>query len=689
MRDVHVRTILRARPLEKGQRHGTRRNVSAIAPRTLSRAHFAFMRALLQGLDERESFDRYLWHGEGANDLRTVRHAIQWIRDEFAAAAHRAARPGTARLVLMDPERFDEPVALPSLEEFALARGLEDFSEAEQAEAYADAYPRGAAGVDGGGPSRRVRQRPSHRARVIARQLEALRWLEGQLGRKAQGPRSEDNVAVWLNPLLAARLERAGLSTLATLTARINLEGARWWRVVPGIGALKARRVVDWLRSQESDAALRLVAHVAVPRQAVPQATLAAVVPAATALVPLEKLLIPPALDGGGGHFRAPPGQCRLTVRNDRDAINAWLAAKAGKAETRSDAREDSRLPIETAPPRQLGATHRAYRKEAERLLLWCVLEKRKPMSSLTAEDAQAYFHFLAQPPAHWCGPRHYQRWSPQWRPMEGALSTPAQRHALTILRALFGFLSRQNYVVNNPFTAVALPASARAPLGSTRTFTVAQWAQLDAALTALEHNEQGRRLARAIRWLYATGLRLSELTGARCGDLERTESLDEGGATVIDWTLSVTGRYARPRRIAVPPALVSALDRALRAHGRLGGLSDPGIAEIPLVARFEDGKEPVGWSSSGLHKAIKAALDRMAGSMKTAEANPFRKASAQWLRHSHAVHALQGGPGTNAVPIAVVQKNLGHASVQTTSGYLASAAASRIDAIGASPDLR
>ena len=108
--------------------------------RKLHRGHFAFMRALAQGLDERASWDRYLRLEGEHTDLRTVRRTIGWIRDEFAAAARREHRPGTARLILLDPDRFPAAPALPSLAEFAAAQGLEDFSETEQIEAYEAAY---------------------------------------------------------------------------------------------------------------------------------------------------------------------------------------------------------------------------------------------------------------------------------------------------------------------------------------------------------------------------------------------------------------------------------------------------------------------------------------------------------------------------------------------------------------------
>lgn len=40
----------------------------------------------------------------------------------------------------------------------------------------------------------------------------------------------------------------------------------------------------------------------------------------------------------------------------------------------------------------------RAYRREAERLLLWAIVERSKALSSLTREDATAYRAFLRHP---------------------------------------------------------------------------------------------------------------------------------------------------------------------------------------------------------------------------------------------------------------------------------------------------
>jgi hypothetical protein len=47
------------------------------------------MRSVVQGLDVRASWERYLRVEGDANDVRTVRATIVFIRREFAAAARR------------------------------------------------------------------------------------------------------------------------------------------------------------------------------------------------------------------------------------------------------------------------------------------------------------------------------------------------------------------------------------------------------------------------------------------------------------------------------------------------------------------------------------------------------------------------------------------------------------------------
>jgi hypothetical protein len=61
-------------------------------------------------------------------------------------------------------------------------------------------------------------------------------------------------------------------------------------------------------------------------------------------------------------------GRAQIAADQDLDAIRAWLSRFV-----------DTKTTFEN------------YRKEAERLLLWSVVEMRKPLSSLTHEDCLRY----------------------------------------------------------------------------------------------------------------------------------------------------------------------------------------------------------------------------------------------------------------------------------------------------------
>ena len=379
---------------------------------------------------------------------------------------------------------------------------------------------------------------------------------------------------------------------------------------------------------------------------------------------PFEKFLLPVELDGSEGRFRAPLHQCLLEAKNDYEAIAAWLA-------TKHDPNGQGRT-----------ATHRAYRKEAERLLLWAILEQKKALSSLTVEYVNAFKWFLVAPPPRWCGPRHHQRWSPFWRPLEGPLSSVALRQAMVILRSLFTFLVSQNYLIGNAFAGISLPREAGRALGSRRALTFGQWDALEERLNAIAVDAIGRRRARAIRWLYATGLRLSEMANAQCGDLQKVEYRLPDGTEDSGWLLDVIGKGDKPRQVPVPDRLIEELQDELERHGLDGRVTDESNRDVSIVTRFESGAAtPL--SASGLAKGIKSVLAHCASTMSDEDAKQLRKASTHWFRHTHGTHALNGRPGEGGgVPVQVVQNNLGHASIGTTSGYLTTERDARLGAM-------
>ena len=106
--DVRQPSVLAGQGAATSPGHANVR-VGAARQRKLHVGHFAFMRAVVQGLDPRECWERYFRVEGEATDQRTVRATIAWIRDEFAAAAKREDRFGTARLVRIDATRIADP----------------------------------------------------------------------------------------------------------------------------------------------------------------------------------------------------------------------------------------------------------------------------------------------------------------------------------------------------------------------------------------------------------------------------------------------------------------------------------------------------------------------------------------------------------------------------------------------------
>ena len=662
---------------------------SAARPRKLHVGHFAFMRAVVQGIDTRSSWERYLQIEGEATDQRLVRSTVAWIRDEFAAAARREDRHGTARLVRIDVSKIaDAALDLPSLEVFAESRGLEDHSQAEQTAAFEAEYGKATA-------------RQKQRAKLIARQLDALRWLEGLI---AQSPRAGDGASAWLNPTLAGHLEAADIFTLAQLIERINGIGRRWFTGVPAMGEGKARRIVEWLREHEATIGISLGRHIEQPRSKLYLHELNAVVAPASEIRPLEKFIVPAELNGTRGAYRRPQEQCLLKATNDYQAILAWLGSKHGlsalqKAQLKARRRQRD-IGVEQGLDwlQALSNTQRAYRKEAERFLLWAIVEKGKALSSMTNEDCTRYRDFLAdpQPRRRWCAERSRERWSPLWRPFEGPLSASAQRQAVTILKNLYGFLVDQNYLMGNPWSAVGVPKSSEPKVNAGRSLTVAQWQFVRQQLQTLPETSANTRLAFGLQLLYATGLRLSEVVAATVDDLQWVEYPADSmeGEALEGWMLHVVGKGQKVREVPVPIDVIGELAKYLVSRALDPDPEDIGNQGAFLLGKASDAAERApglsrgprldpreGIAATTFYDQVKAFFTDCAvvlrgqGDVKGGER--LAKASTHWMRHSHASHAIAAG-----MPIEIAQQNLGHASLATTTVYVTTESKRRMKAV-------
>lgn len=456
--------------------------------------------------------------------------------------------------------------------------------------------------------------------RVADQAIELLRTLP------LPEPAISDDVALWLNASTAAVLRAAGIDTLADLTVRVPRR-RRWWTVIPGLGQASARRIEAFFAEhpQLTERARALIAE-----------------QVRGVVVPWEQIRLPNEVDGSQGQFRAPRETCVLTADNDYEAVQAWLS-------------------LHESP-----ATQRAYRKEAERLILWAIVERGRALSSLTTEDAIAYRGFLRRPTPRerWIGPAR-PRTSIEWRPFTDGLSARSIAYALSVLGAMFRWLIQQRYVLANPFAGVKVRGGGRtAALDASRAFTEGEWALARTIADGLEWSygweaPAAQRLRFVLDFGYATGLRASELVSAKLGDIE----IDRHG----DHWLNLIGKGSRAGKVALPPLARTALDRYLVERG-LPVTRARWNPKMPLIGGL--GLDPDGGiTGTRLWSLVRRFFETAADTIENDHAvlaEKLRKASSHWMRHTHATHALARG-----AELTTVRDNLRHASVSTTSIYL------------------
>ena len=224
---------------------------------------------------------------------------------------------------------------------------------------------------------------------------------------------------------------------------------------------------------------------------------------------------------------------------NDYEAVQAWLSLH------------------------ESAATQKAYRKEAERLILWAVVERRRALSSLTTEDAIAFRSFLHHPTprARWVGTAQ-PRSSPLWRPFARNQSARSVAYALSVLNALYRWIIEQRYLLANPFASVKVRAARPAQLDTACAFTEHEWKLFRIVADGLEWSYGWRapaaqRLRFVLDIAYSTGLRISDLVEPKLGAI----GSDDRG----DVWLRVVGKG---HKVVLPPLARAGLDRYLMQRG-------------------------------------------------------------------------------------------------------------------------
>lgn len=503
------------------------------------------------------------------------------------------------------------------------------------------------------------RTQPESSASVRRKAFEAMRALPST---PVPTPQLNDEVSRWLPAMIAAPLSKTGIRTWAELAARMYRK-VGWWRDIEGIGAQSAKRVAVFIAEHPAlqkqielfNVRLRATTPMHWEAQGINTST-----ESANLNIPLALMRNAREFGGSRGKLRAPRRGCLLDANNDLQAVKAWLGLQ------------------------ESDSTKRAYRKEAERLMLWAIIEREKPLSSLSHEDAVAYRAFLRRPvPAsRWIGPV-LPRQSREWKPFQNALSPRSMAYSLSVLSSLFRWLTEQRYLIGNPFAGVNAKAAkvakgnpgtdARFTHPQQRVFTTKEWATItrSAQQAVRKFNwsaDAAIRLRFILAFCVATGVRVSELATIRLRDFERV-SLRESWVTV-------KGKGGKRARVAIPPAAWQALIVYLRNRDVRGSIQKwPANAFLiaPIDTRQTEprskGEFNRGLTPGRVWAVLRHFFDQVGEQVSETHPSLHQKlaaASPHWLRHTHATFALNGG-----ADLVTVRDNLRHASVNTTSNYL------------------
>ena len=316
-------------------------------------------------------------------------------------------------------------------------------------------------------------------------------------------------------------------------------------------------------------------------------------------------------------------------------------------------------------------------------------------MSDLRVDDCEAYKDFLKSPDPRFVGER-FARNSPRWRPFaSGELSGESQRYAVRALRAAFTWWVDVRYLAGNPWKAVNDPVAIKREraMKIERALPAELWRKLRGELDARSaeagdsrSTAQWRAVRAAILLMGDSGLRREEAASARRENLRPSSY---GTLERPVWELTIVGKGRRERTVPVSAVTLSALrahwaDRAQDFDGAAEEDNQNGPLLGPVIIPWTDASRrrhrageggdgqhanEAGYTADGLNRLISRMLTELVETMDDLsldERMRLGQANAHAFRHTFGTQSV-----ADEVPVDVVQKILGHASLQTTTIYV------------------
>ncbi len=194
------------------------------------------------------------------------------------------------------------------------------------------------------------------------------------------------------------------------------------------------------------------------------------------------------------------------------------------------------------------------------------------------------------------------------------------------VIKSLFSFCARVGYLTINVGSFLKTPKAKE---------TIAERIlDLEDVRGLIKYGVKNERDRLMLSLMYGCGLRVSEVINLTWNDLRPHG--DGGKATVF-------GKGSKTRVVLIPDKLWRAVLEFEKYHR---------VNQYVFISRNHNKMD-----RSVVHRMIKRACKR---------AGIDERASAHWLRHSHASHSLEAGCN-----LRLLQQSLGHASVTTTERYL------------------
>lgn len=465
--------------------------------------------------------------------------------------------------------------------------------------------------------------------------LKALDWMRSIVARPAL---NSDLVDLYFTNVTAHQLKTADVYTLYQLTHLVNRRGRMWWKEVAGLGKRRAAKVNEWLCTAGTESGLRIdvdLSPAPLKIQMEQKQRSEKYIPKVLlkyGLGPLALLASSPELDGSCGAYRAS-GKNMLGAENDIEAVVAAFSKYNDHRRTQT-----------------------VYGREMCRFIRWCLLEKRKPLSSISIPEAREYKEFLDDLPSSWINPTFVLKGADAWTPFRGQLKDASKRKALTSVNVIYAQLHSAGYLTGNPMAGVLKSSRLNASsMNVSRALTADQWLHIENELAALpnlsrleeawrhaqaiiaaentqahgggddlnqgegkklfisssrlqaahqtvqrysksreELHLQARRLQAMFMLLKTTGLRREECFHARLGDLKATKV---DGRT--DYLLTVIGKGDKMRAVMVPEKVIKVVMKHIVDRKVLGFKDDlnskEGLENVPLISVI--GKTVTTWS--------------------------------------------------------------------------------------------